>query len=272
MPLYTGIAGLIPLRFLHTIRQVGGRVLSCLPAWFAGAGGQAGSPGAGGISFAAKAAAGLLFACIILFAAGLISAVGVEAARTMLGRMTKESLPRLEAAVALEHQVYATMAHISAYSLTGDAARYSLARELLANIKAMTGKEGAFSGPAVREKAQPLHELVRKLDTLIEDERALIESRAAGRSPEPTPAGEGAGGLHDPADRKRLEIFDALAVEVRGEALRAAEDIAARADNAQAALYGALLTLLAAVVLGCLLTATGAVLFWRGGSIKRSDS
>ncbi len=268
-----------------------------------------------------KAAAGCFLAAAVMFLAGLISVLGMNGARNMLGRMTEESLPRLEAAVLIEHQVYATMAHLSVYSLTGDMTRYSLARELLANIKLMTEAEGASTanGAEFREKILPVWELIRKLDRLIEEDRALTENLAlhrknlreavkeagdarnlsgpaqrvlaasaqrdredleaaekalAAASPEAVSALAAAKELRQnldaslALDKSRIAILDALAVEVRGVAQRSAAEMGAAAKNAETALHGAILTLIAAVGLGVALAGGAAVLLLRRARAK----
>lgn len=216
--------------------------------------------------------------------------------------------------------MHAVTAHISAYSLTGDMARYSLARECLAGIRALAGGDSApaSAGPELRSGHLPLWEGMRKLDRLIEEYRSLAEDAAARRSrlragmrDLPAPAAAlaeqalAAGLARDRAalenaekafagqapqakesresiealrrnleaglalDQDRAAVFDALSATVRDAALRAAADMAASARNADGALHGAMMTLAAAVVLGCALAAGAAVLLLRAAREKR---
>ncbi len=299
------------------IRLFRGRVVSRLRALP----GRSGLPGdIGTLTPEAKAAAGCCLAAAAMFVAGLISVLGMGGARGMLANMTEESLPSLEAAVVIEQQVYATMAHLTVYSLTGDMVRYSLARELLANIRTMAGSQAAQAGgPIFREKALPVWELIRKLDRLIEEDRGLTEKLidlreklredAARLKPPPTDLvgraliaslrrdraelekAEGAFAAAAPAaadclaslrelrrgldagldmDKSRIKILDALAVEIRGMAARSAGDMASAAKNAESALHGAMLTLMAAVGLGCFLALGAAALLLRRSREKQN--
>jgi hypothetical protein len=119
----------------------------------------------------------------------------------------------------------------------------------------------------------------RALTASVMGDHAALESAAQSFAERVPQAGDYLGDLNalrrgletgQTLDRSRAAVFESLSSAVRTSALHAAADMTASARSADAALHGAVLTLVAAMGLGCVLAVGAAGLLLRTARKKRS--